>query len=286
MYGARWLLFSIAFAVLAVVQAQEPTTHVLYNSKGKPLKYKRLLKDIAAADVVLFGELHNNPVAHWMQGVVLRDMATLGPLVLGMEMLEADDQATVDDFMAGRIGQAAFDSLARLWNNHATDYAPLLEMARLRQVPVVATNVPRRYARMVARGGFEALDTLDADEKAWIAPLPIAYDPELPGYRAMLEMMGDHASPNMPKAQALKDATMAHFLLQHHPRNGRSLHLHGTYHSDNREGIAWYLRKARPDLRVVIIATVTQDDPTRLEPEHIGRADAILCVDGSFPTSY
>ena len=56
-------------------------------------------------------------------------MATRGPLVLGAEMLEADDQATLDRYLRGGIDSKALDTLARLWKNHATDYAPLVDLA-------------------------------------------------------------------------------------------------------------------------------------------------------------
>lgn len=69
---------------------------------------------------------------------------------------------------------------------------------------------------MVFREGFEALNSLPSNEKKWIAPLPIPYDSTLPGYVKMIEMMGGHGGENLPKAQALKDATMAHNILENH----------------------------------------------------------------------
>lgn len=82
------------------------------------------------------------------------------------------------------------DTLARLWNNHKTDYKPLVDFAKNNRTPFIATNVPRRYASMVFREGFEALNSLPSNEKKWIAPLPIPYDSTLPGYVKMIEMMG------------------------------------------------------------------------------------------------
>ena len=212
---------------------------------------------MGSADVVLFGELHNNPVAHWLQVVVARDLAARGGLVLGAEMIEADDQGTLDAYLRGEIDEAAFDTLARLWPNHATDYAPLVELAKAQGLPFVASNVPRRYARAVGRGGFEALDTVPDAQRLWIAPLPIDFDPELPGYVNMLTMMGDHGSPNVVMAQALKDATMAYFILQNLPEGARFLHFNGSFHSDFHEGIGWYLQQAVPQLKRVTIATVS-----------------------------
>lgn len=280
------LLLIVALLSGGHASAQVLPSYALFNAKGGKVSHKQLLRTVAAADVVLFGELHNNAIAHWLQLEVARDLAARGGLVLGAEMIEADDQAALDRYLKGEIDQAAFDTLARLWKNHPTDYAPLVELAKERQLPFVAANVPRRYARAVSKGGFEALDTVPADQRRFIAPLPIAFDPNLPGYVKMLAMMGDHATPNIVKAQALKDATMAHFILQALAPGKRFLHFNGTYHSDFHEGIGWYLKRARPDLKVVTIATITAPQLKKLPAESLGQADIILCVDEDVPGSY
>jgi uncharacterized iron-regulated protein len=237
------------------------------------------MKSLGQADVILFGEQHNSAIAHWLQLVVARELAANGPLTMGAEMIESDDQATLDRYLGGEIDQAAFDTLARLWKNHASDYAPLVDLAKENGLRFIATNVPRRYASMVYKGGFAAVDTLPEDHKQWIAPLPIVYDPELPGYKAMLDMGHGHSSPTMPMAQALKDATMAYFILEDLQVGKPFLHFNGSYHSDNYEGIVWYLKRARPELRIVTIATVTQADASTLDAVNKGKADFILVVD-------
>ena len=162
----------------------------------------------------------------------------------------------------------------------------MVDFARDSSLVFVASNVPRRYASMVYRGGFEALDSLPAQEKAWIAPLPIAYDPELPGYKNILEMMGDHGSPTLVMAQAIKDATMAHFILQNYTEGSLFLHYNGAYHSNDYEGILWYLQLKRPDLDYGTISTVTQENVHKLEEENENLADFIICVDQNMTTTY
>ncbi|MFN3640297.1 MAG: ChaN family lipoprotein, partial [Flavobacterium sp.] len=184
------------------------------------------------------------------------------------------------------INQKGLDTLARLWSNYKTDYKPLVDFAKEYQLPFVATNIPRRYASMVFKGDFEALESLTSEEKSWIAPLPILYDENLQGYKAMLEMMGGHASATLPKAQAIKDATMAHFILQNLKNNSVFIHFNGTYHSDNYEGIYWYLKQHQPELKIMTIATVTQTDLSKLSKEHLGKADFILVVDEFVTKTY
>jgi uncharacterized iron-regulated protein len=282
----RHLVTCLLLLSLSTARAQVLPAYALFDANGKPLSHKRMLAKSAAADVILFGEQHNNSIAHWLQLVMARDLAARGPLVLGAEMIEADDQATLDRYLRGEIDQAGLDTLARLWKNHSTDYAPLVDFAKEKGLPFIACNVPRRFARAVNKGGFAALDTVAAAERAFMAPLPIPFDATLPRYVAMLEMMEGHGTPQMVMAQALKDATMAHFIAQHAKAGARFLHFNGSYHSDYHEGIGWYLRRARSELRQFTIATVTQEQLKTLDAEHLGKADVILCVDAAVPGSY
>lgn len=280
------LVTVLAFALVVHVQAQRKDAYQLFTASGKKVSYGQMVKELAKMDMVLFGEYHNNPICHWLQLAVTRDLGKKRSLILGAEMFEADNQSTLDRYLSGAIDAKALAQEARLWNNYKTDYAPLVNYAKANKLPFIATNIPRVYASLVNRGGFEALDTLPAAAKQWIAPLPVAYDAELPGYKNMLKMMGDHASPNFPMAQAIKDATMAHFILLRFQPGALFLHYNGTYHSDNYEGILWYLQRAQPTLRYATIATVQQEQLNRLLPEHKGKADYILCVDASMTTTY
>lgn len=280
------LLLLLLFSTGLSAFGQSKPAYVLYNAQGKKVDYGKMLRVLAGKDIVLFGEYHNNPIAHWLQLETTQDLHGRRPLVLGAEMFEADNQEPLDRYLRGEIDAKALDTLARLWKNFPTDYAPLVNFARDSHLVFAATNIPRRYASRVAKGGFEVLDTLPALEKAWMAPLPMAYDPELPGYKNMIAMMGGHGGPNLPKAQACKDATMAHLILKYYQPNSLFLHFNGAYHSENYEGILWYLKRQRPDLKYATITTVSQADVRRLLPEHKGKADFIICVDENMTTTY
>jgi len=245
-----------------------------------------MIRSVQGKDVVLFGEFHNNPISHWLELEVTKDCHQFRDLVLGAEMFEQDNQTALDLYLQDTISAKGLDSSARLWKNYPTDYAPLVNFAKENKIPFAATNVPRRYASMIFHGGFEALDTIPAIEKAWIAPLPIAYDPELPGYKKMLEMMDGHSGENLPKAQAIKDATMAHFILKYYKPGSLFIHYNGAYHSDNYEGIVWYLKKQKPMLHIATITTVSQKNILHLLKENKNRADFIICVDEDMTTTY
>lgn len=279
-------IFIILILLTDIARAQHKAAYNLFLQNGKKVNYGRMLRAAEKSDMLLFGELHNNPIAHWLQFEVTRDLHGNRSLILGAEMFEADNQQVLTDYIEGRIDSKALDTLARLWRNYPTDYAPLVNFARENDLPFVATNIPRKYANLVFRHDFAALDTLPDQEKQWIAPLPIAYDPELPGYKNMLTMMGGGRGETFPKAQAIKDATMAHFILENYREGALFVHYHGTYHTDNFEGILWYLKLQRPDLKYITISTVEQEDVSKLESQHRGKADFILVVNKNMTKTY
>ncbi|MEN9684565.1 MAG: hypothetical protein RLZZ28_351 [Bacteroidota bacterium] len=276
----------VSLLLATVLFAQQKPAYVLYNAKGKKLGYEKMIREIAVKDIVLFGEFHNNPISHWLQLEVTSSLKETRDMVMGAEMFEQDNQEALNMYLQGKIKAKGLDSMARLWKNYPTDYAPLVNFAKDNQLAFAASNVPRKYASLVAKGGFEALDTITAKEKSWMAPLPIAYDPELPGYKKMMEMMGGHSGANLPKAQALKDATMAYFILQYFKPGALFIHFNGSYHSDNYEGILWHLKNKRPDLKYATITTVSQKDLSSLLAENKNRADYIICVPENMTTTY
>ena len=282
----KTLILLLLMATGVSLQAQNLSPYTIYNAKGKEISYSKMMATLAKQDIILFGELHNSALAHWLQVEVTKELATKRALQLGAEMLEADDQNAVNLYLTDSIDQKGFDTLARLWPNYTTDYAPLVNYAKENKLEFIATNIPRRYARLVNKGGFEALDTLPAIEKSYVAPLPIAFDAELPTYKSILEMMGEHGTPSLVKAQASKDATMAHFILKNYKTGKLFIHYNGAFHSDYYEGIGWYLKRQFPTLNYSTISTVTQADITKLNSEHIGKADFILVIDEDVTTTY
>jgi uncharacterized iron-regulated protein len=282
----KYLLFLVLLANTFILFAQQKSAYVLYNAQGKKISYKKMIKQLAKKDIVLFGEFHNNAIAHWLELAVAKDLSEKRNLTFGAEMFEADNQQALNNYLAGIITAKGLDSTARLWSNYKTDYAPIVNFAKEKNAAFIATNIPRRYASLVSKKGFEALDTLSAIEKTWIAPLPISYDATLPGYVKMVEMMGGHGGPNMPKAQATKDATMAYFILQNFKQGNLFIHYNGSFHSDNYDGINWYLKRKQPNLNYATITTVSQKKIKQLLVENKGKADYIICVDEDMTNTY
>lgn len=280
------------FLTLASMISDKPA-YVLFDKTGKRTSYEALLKDAISADIVLFGELHNNPICHWLEKELAYDMfkSKGNQLILGAEMFETDNQIIINEYLNDKIKESNFEAEAKLWNNYKTDYKPLINFAKKNKITFIATNIPRRYAAMVNRSGFEVLDSISPEAKFFLPPLPVKYDPELKCYKQMLSNMGgapmsSHSNSNLPKAQAIKDATMAHNILKNWSKGKIFLHFHGTYHSDNFESIYWYLNQQNPNLKIITISSIEQSSTEFLEKESINKGHYILCIPENMTKTY
>lgn len=271
--------------------SSDKPAYLLFNKKGKNTSYSKMMAQLKEADVVLFGELHNNPICHWLQLEVSKELfQEKGKgLSLAAEMFEADAQLVLDEYLGNQIQERHLTSEGKVWPNYKTDYSPLVDFAKAHELAFVASNIPRRYASLVARSGLKGLEELPERAKEYIAPLPIEVDETLPGYVNLAKMMGNMGhGGSMVAAQAVKDATMAHFILTEWKKEAVSavLHFNGTYHSNNFEGIYWYLKKHAPELKIVTISTVEQATLEKLTEENTGLADFTICIPTSMTKTY
>ena len=294
----RSIYLLLSLLALSAFRADKPA-YLFYSEKGKTTSYDKLVKEAARADVVLFGELHNNPLCHWLELQLAKDLARQRgtSLAFGAEMFEADNQKVLSDYVNGQTTATEFAKQARLWPNYDTDYKPVVDLARDKKLAFVATNVPRKWASLVARQGLAALDTVSATGKAQMARLPLSVDLTLPGYKEMLGMMETHGgntngsapsdiAANFARAQALKDATMARFILENWKPGQTFLHLNGDFHSKNFDGIVGYLRQQNPSLKIVTISSVEAEDITKAPREWRGLANYVLAIPGDMTKTY
>ncbi len=183
------LCLNFAFLTANAQEKKVPTKDVtafqIYTSNGKKITYEKLVNQLLKAqsskpmesNVILFGELHDNPISHWLELQLTQDIYQFNAkMVLGAEMFETDQQFAVNEYlnptkdtvakksvtpMGMMIGQdpsyTKLKKSVKLWNNFATDYQPLVDFSRDNHLPFVATNIPRRYASLVYRKGIVAL---------------------------------------------------------------------------------------------------------------------------------
>ncbi|MHC5202021.1 ChaN family lipoprotein [Myroides sp. LJL119] len=238
-----------------------------------------MIKELEKNDVVLFGEFHNNSLIHWLELKVAKSLANKNKLVLGAEMFEADNQDTLSLYINKQIDEELFSNSVRLWPNYKTDYRGLVEFAKDNNLDFIATNIPRRYASLVYKVGEDSLQGLSELEKSWMAPLPFAFDPELPGYKKISEFSSGHQGENLAKAQAIKDATMAYFIGENFKNDAIFLHFNGAYHSNNFEGIVWYMNYYHKNLRIATISMVDKVNIEDFSQENLGLANFIIHID-------
>ena len=269
----RKLLFAFAVLFISGIKAQQFDAYKFYNKKGKAVKPEKIVKQLSDYDVVLFGELHNNSIVHWLQLKLTEALYQQKnkQLILGAEMFERDNQPQLDRYLSGKLDPKSMKDSVRLWNNYITDYKPLLDFAKAKNLKFIAGNIPRKYASQVAKQGLESLNMLDAKEKTYIAVLPVKVTLDTPGYKEMKTMMGDHADDlkvmNFISAQAVKDATMAESIIKNSEPGKTFVHYNGNYHSKEYGGIYWYLKQRNPNLKIAVISVFESENPKLAVPE-------------------
>lgn len=283
-----YLLLILSATVILLSFKGDKKAYQLYDAKGKETSYEKLLNDAKQSDIILFGELHNNPICHWLEQELTKDLYEVkkNDLVLSAEMFEADDQIAINEYLSGKLSDKTFKDEVKLWSNYTNDYKPLLDFAKENHLGFIAANIPRRYANLVYNKGLDKLDSIDAEAKKWICPLPMKYDAGLKCYKDIYESAGGHGGENLPKSQAVKDATMAYFILKNLSRGKMILHYNGSYHSNYHVGIEWYLRQENPKLKILTIGSTEQESIDTLAQTALNMADYIICNPASMSKSY
>jgi uncharacterized iron-regulated protein len=164
------------------------------------------------ADVIVVGEQHKDAVAHQVELALVSDAVGLTPpACVSMEMLERDEQDTVDAYLAGEISQAQFVKRTGSANWAAKGkwgdwYQPIVDAARDARMPVIAANSPREYVTTARKEGFGVLWAKPpAERKRYFIPRRI-----LTGRYAdqFMRMMSGHAAPRKkPKTKSVAKPT-------------------------------------------------------------------------------
>ena len=310
--GCSWLWFLAAAVFVADLSAQAPpanspapqlpsslapsyTPHRVFDTRKKQfIDFETLASRLAAADLVFVGEQHNDPATHRMELAILEGIARRrDSVVLALEMWERDVQPLLDRYLAGSATEEELLRDGRPWKNYLTDYRPLVELARARSWPVIASNVPRPLASLVSRGGLAVLDTLSPEVRLRVAA-NIAC-PEDEYFEKFREVMGDMSSHQpgtggadssaarllrIYHAQCIKDETMGESVARAWAPGRLVVHYNGAFHSDFRLGTVDRARQRAEDARALVVTALPVADLDRLEPskEERKRADYLIYV--------
>ena len=288
------LLSGLAMLAASIMPMHALGAYRLYNNSGEQISFETMIDSLGRAEVVFIGENHNCPISHWMELEITKALhGHWGDrLILGEEMMEADNQLILDEYLSGKISYDRFETEARLWPNYSTDYYPVVYYAKDNGIPFVATNVPRRYANAVNSGGLGVLDNFSEEARSYIAPLPIPFEYDTIAADAkfgIMQMLSQRTPEEMrylAEAQALKDATMGWFIARNMKPDTRFVHINGTMHSNSGDGIIPYLLHYRPGTRIATVTSVREDEIDNLDPTYLDMADLYIVVPVDFPTSY
>lgn len=232
------------------------------------------LDDVAkAADgkrFVFLGENHATTPHQAMEAAVIEALVRRKRhVVIGLEMFQRPKQSFLDDYVAGKLDEAAFLSLADWkgqWGFDFSYYRPVFDLARRYKLPLVGLNVPRDWVRAVGRNGFTALP----DEAKTSLPLPI--DTDVPEHRQVFNaLMGGHpmtgpAGENMYAAQTLWDVgmadTAAKYLEKVRDRRTVFVVLAGSGHVMYGQGINLRLARRKAGDGITLVMTESKDPVT------------------------
>jgi uncharacterized iron-regulated protein len=255
-----------------------------------------LVERAAAADIVVVGEQHTDPVCHQFQTALVSALTARNPVAVCMEMFERDEQALVDGYLTGALSAKTLVSVTDSrdwgakgkWNDF---YQPIVDAAKAGGAPVVAANAPRRFPTLARSESFEALAAYGgAYPGQFVVPAPI----DQADYKGrFMETMKHHhgptpagkegeAPPAMPadvlesffRAQQVWDATMADSVVSAWRAHGKALLLVGQFHTDHQGGLLLRMQAAAPDARYLVIS-VQNTVATALRPEDADRADIV-----------
>lgn len=164
----------------------------------------------------------------------------------------------------------------------------MVEYAKTRGIPVLASNAPQPIVRRVGKEGLSTtLASLKPEERAWIAAsLTI---PEGDAYaKRFAAIMGEgHGdSQSMPpdtirrfyEAQCVRDDTMAETVANAVRSDRTVLHVNGSFHSDAGLGTAARVLWRCPlEARIAVIKIVADKGKKEWEPLR-GEADYLVFV--------
>lgn len=212
-----------------------------------------------AADVVILGEVHDNPAHHMVQAGAV---SANDPAALVFEMLTPAQAETVTPDLLNDENalRAALDWDNSGWPDFAIYYPIFAAAGALANPPrIYGAQVPRSDARAAMQAGL--VEAFGADSVAYGLSAPLDSDQQ--SAREALQMTAHcdalpaELLPAMVDVQRLRDATLARATLAAldetatDETGGRVLVITGNGHARKDWGVPAYLARLRPALSVL-----------------------------------
>jgi uncharacterized iron-regulated protein len=164
MSRTRQLLVTLILSMTLTLEAFAAGASIIRISDKQEVSLSQLAAQADRSDLILIGEVHDNKQHHDLQLALIRSLwARKMPLVIGLEMMEADSQQQLDDWTGGRMSEKAFQVVfAANWSVEWQLYRDIFIFARDNRIPMAGLNVPKEIVKKVSRQGY---DSLTAEEK-------------------------------------------------------------------------------------------------------------------------
>lgn len=207
---------------------------------------------VAAQDVWILGEVHDNPTHHAVQAGRVADTA---PRAIVFEMLTAAQAERVTpDLMsdAGAMAEA-LDWETGGWPDFAM-YHPIFAAAP--KAAIYGAQVPREAARAVFDDGLAESFGAEAAAYGLTAPLPEAEQAarEAMQRAAHCGALPEEVLPGMVAVQRLRDAVLARSVVRAVAETGGPVAvITGNGHARRDWGVPAYLARVAPDLNVHVL---------------------------------
>ncbi len=258
-------LFTLLIAVISLNLFASKS--IITNDKGKVVNLKQIASD--KSNVYFFGEYHDNAFLHKQEIDFLKTLYKQNKnIAVSMEMFERDIQDILNKYLEGKISEKDFIKETRAWPNYLTDYKPIIEFAKKHHLPVIAANIPRRYAALMRKKGTSAIEALPKNERKFIAKDYVFKDDQYK--KEFFKVMDSNMGGKMPKqlknkifqkyyeAQCLKDETMAESIFKFMKKHPKTVivHYNGDFHSRYHLGTVQKLQDRVTDKKISVISPV------------------------------
>jgi len=257
------LIFAFIFPCCLYAQNTNVTFKIYDVKKQKIVSLDDIVLNVDQADVLFFGEEHNDSIGHILEAELFKKLNEKYPkrVALSLEMFHTDVQPIINEYLAGIISEKNFVKESRAWGNYI-DYRPAIEYAKVNQLPVIAANAAARYSNAVTMGGLVVLKNLPESSKAFLPPLPI--DTATGRYNEKFtETLGGHSMGTMKvyQTQNFWDATMAYSIAKFAKAHKgiKILQLNGRFHSDEKLGTVTKLKGYAPKLKILNISSFSDE---------------------------
>ena len=211
--------------------------------------------DLIAADVIILGEIHDNPEHHLIQAELLRNLAAeRGIAAIYLEQVPRQQQAILSAVSKENLDQAGerLEWQKSGWPDFAL-YRPIFEAALDAHIPLVGANIPVASSKSIYTSGYDGVfSKVEQDQVGLMEPLPPEASERLKqsiieGHCNMIP--ADHAVKMIP-IQRARDAAMALSFLAAKPQRTPVIYIVGAGHARKDFGIPWYIKRAAPQLKV------------------------------------